>query len=107
VTDTYDLTNPLKPTILVDPNAVLDYPYNFTEWLDDLADTIASALMIPIGTVELDVSGHPPGFVINPGNKIVVAWIKGFTKGSGMTCRVTTAGGRVDDRSIYFKVKER
>lgn len=108
MTDTYDLANPLKPTILVDPNAVLDYPYDWTEWLDALTDTIASAQLLPIGTVLLDTAGHGPnGFVILPGNKIVVAWIKGFVKGSGMTCRITTAGGRVDDRSIYFRVKER
>jgi len=108
MTDTFDLTNPLKPKILVDPNAVLDYPFDWTEWLDDLGDTIASAQVLLIGTVLLDSSGHPPnGFVVNPGNKIVVAWAKGFTKGSGLTCHIVTAGGRQDDRSIYFNVKDR
>ena len=39
----------------------------------------------------------------------VVAWISGGTAGTTyrVTCRIVTAGGRTDDRSIFIKVKER
>ena len=41
--------------------------------------------------------------------KTVVVWVSGGvvgTKGS-VVVRVTTAGGRTDDRTIFFKIKER
>ena len=43
MTSAYDLTIPTKPTAQKDPNAVLDYSVDWTAWLLDVADTIASA----------------------------------------------------------------
>jgi len=39
----------------------------------------------------------------------VRAWISGGTVGqaAAATCRITTAGGRVDDRTLTFTIKER
>jgi hypothetical protein len=39
----------------------------------------------------------------------VRAWISGGTVGqaAAATCRITTAGGRTDDRTLTFTIKER
>jgi hypothetical protein len=101
VTDTYDVTNPDKPTIVKDPNAVLDYTFDWTAWLDDVADSIATRQIIPATGITVDSSAIV--------GKKVIAWLSGGTAGQKyqVTCRITTAGGRTDDRSIFIKVKER
>lgn len=107
--DTYDiLTNPAKPTILKDPNAILDYSEDWTAWLFDIADTISSAEIIfqEGGGLTLDPAHSAP---IVSGGTIVTAWLAGGVAGitEQATFRITTAAGRVDDRSIFLKIKER
>lgn len=89
-----------KPTIVKDPAATLDYTVDFTEWLDAMSDSIASHTVTVSGVV-LENS------VVNA--KAVVMWISGGTVGTpaSATTRVTTAGGRTDERTIYFKIKNR
>lgn len=90
-----------KPTIERDPNAVLDYTIDFTDWCDAQADTIAAHTITVVGcTVAPLGSSHD--------SKKVTVWISGGTVGTpaSATARVTTAAGRVDDRTIYFKIKE-
>lgn len=98
--DTYDLTNPAKPTITKDPNAVLDYSLDLSAWLTDIGDTLASLTVTPIGCTANSsaISGTK-----------CVAWISGGTAGetATVTFRFTTTGGRTDDRTIYLKMKER
>jgi len=101
MTDTYDLTNPDKPKIVKDPDAVLDYTFDWTAWLDDVADSIATrTVLVPIG-ITLDSNAIA--------GKKVIAWLSGGGAGQTyqVTCRITTAGGRTDDRSIFVKVKDR
>ena len=101
MTDTYDVTNPDKPKIIKDPNAVLDYTFDWTAWLDDVADTIATRQVVVPSGITLDSSSIA--------GKKVIAWLSGGTAGQTyqITCRITTAGGRTDDRSIFVKIKER
>lgn len=108
MTDTYDLTNPDKPKIVKDANAVLDYPFNWAEWLDDISDVIASAAVIADAGITLDTTApHTLGYII-VGQRVTV-WLSGGTVNTTyrVTCRVTTVGGRTDDRSIFVKIKER
>jgi hypothetical protein len=101
MTETY-VTVAGKPTIIKDPNAVLDYTFNFTDWLATVGDTITS-VTFP-NTVGVTVAGS--GIVA--GAKVAV-WVSGGTAGSpaSVTARIVTVGGRTDDRTIYFKIKER
>ena len=102
MTDTYVVdAKSGKATILKDPNAVLDYTFDWTEWLDDLTDTIASRVVTPGTGLTLDSDAIA--------GKKVIAWVSGGTAGTTYTlaCRITTAGGRTDERTIYIKVKER
>ncbi|WP_398493375.1 hypothetical protein [Variovorax sp.] len=91
-----------------DPNAVLDYAFDWAAWLTlNGGDTIAS--------VE---------FVVDPSLTVVdfgfdgttaTVWLSGGVKPvSGpnklrVTCRITTtnAPARVDDRSIFLRIVER
>lgn len=92
-----------KPTIDKDPNATLDYVFDWSTWLaaHDPVDTITTHEVLVTG-VTLNTSA------IEGANR-VRAWISGGTVGqpAQATCRITTAAGRVDDRTIFFKIKER
>lgn len=89
-----------KPTIDKDPNAELDYNVRFTAWLDAVTDTIVSHTVSVIGVTLLSST------VV--GNKVVVLWLSGGTVGqpASATVRITTAAGRKEDRTVYFKIKE-
>jgi hypothetical protein len=93
-----------KPTIVKDPNATLDYSWDWSAWLADSTpdDTISSfQIIVASGTVTIGSTGHLNG--------VVTAMISGGAAGekAAVTCRITTNGGRIDDRTIYLKIKER
>ena len=91
----------IKYTITKDPDSVLDYTWDWEDWLDDITDTLSSHSLVPETGITVDSSSIVA--------KTVVAWISGGTAGTTyrVACRVVTAGGRTDDRSIYIKIKER
>lgn len=111
MTDTYVIDSKTgKATILKDPDAVLDYTFDWTLWLDDIVDTIASAsvpVLTPTGIALDTTAPHGAGFLVV--GKTVVVWLKqGVVKTTHqVTCRIVTVGGRTDDRSIYVKIKDR
>ncbi|RUR68677.1 hypothetical protein EJP67_16570 [Variovorax guangxiensis] len=94
--------------IAKDPDAVLDYPFDWTAWLAlNGDDQIASA-----------------EFVVDPSLTIVdqafdatsaTVWLSGGTKPATgpnklrVTCRITTNNTppRIDDRSVFLKILER
>jgi hypothetical protein len=98
-TETYTISASGKASIPKDPNAVLDYSVDLTDWLAGITDTLASHSVTGEG-VTIDSSAIA-------GDK-VVAWISGGTAGETATAtfRFTTAGGRTDDRTIYLKIKD-
>lgn len=101
-TETFDVTNPLKPWILKDPNAVLDYTWDWTDWLAQISDTISAYLVF---SVDPDVTVASTNQI----SGLVTAFLSGGTIGEThqVTCRITTVGGRIDDRSIYLRIKQR
>jgi hypothetical protein len=90
-----------KSTITKDPNAVLDYTFDWTLWLDDITDSISTHTIVPETGIVCDSS--------TISGKTVIAWISGGTDGTTyrVACRIVTTGGRTEDRSIFIKVKER
>lgn len=83
-----------------DPSAVLDYTFDWTDWLTDITDTIATA------TCSVDGATLDRQAVV--GN-LVAAWVSGgdeFTT-ARVTCQIVTAGGRTDERSIYLNITQR
>lgn len=101
-TETY-INAPLKPTIVKDPNATLDYPFDWTLYLADITDTIVSAEFI------VDSALVAERDELNTEGTIAVVWISGGTLGQThrVVCRITTAEGRIDDRSIYLQIRDR
>ncbi len=103
-TETFEIAAGNKPTILKDPNAVLDYTLDWTEWLEPLTDTIAS--------VSVAVSGVTLDHTTNSATSVTI-WVSGGTVGTPGSARVriTTVGTgarpRTDDRTVYFRIKER
>lgn len=85
-----------------DPNAVLDYSRDWTDWLG-ATDTIATASWTKSGSIVIGTSQ------VDPTGKVATVWISGGTAGEkcSLTCHITTTEGRQDDRTYYLKVKER
>ena len=89
------LQNPLK-----DPSAVLDYVFDWTEWLA-AAETITDHTITADTGITADSSTEDAGKVI--------VWLSGGTAGINykVACLITTAAGRTDERTIWIKVTDR
>lgn len=99
--DSFDLSNPDKPVITKDPDAVLDYSQDWSAWLTEISDAIASASVaaeVPLVISDTIVTGSKVTTMIGGG---VV------TKTHAVTFRITTVAGRIDERSIYLKIRQR
>lgn len=84
-----------------DPDARLDYTVDWTLWLAPVADAIASAVWLPSAGITVSA----PTFNANS----ATAWATGGVIGNDefMTCRITTSAGRIDDRTVFFKIVPR
>lgn len=84
-----------------DPDARLDYAFDWSAWLED-AETIESyTLAVASGDVALDGDAEAAG--------IITAWlIDGTDKTfAEVTCHIVTSLGREDDRTLGVNVAER
>lgn len=83
-----------------DPQAVLDYVVDWTDWLDS-GDTISSKTVTVPSGVTLTSSSIA--------GSTVVAWISGGTAGTDylITVHITTAASRQDDRSFTLFCRDR
>lgn len=95
-----------KTSTVQDPDAILDYPFNWSDWLADITDTYLSH---QFKTVD------PEGFVTpievvssSELDGVITAFIGGGTLGMThqVTCHIVTAGGREDDKTLFLKIKE-
>ena len=82
-----------------DPDATLDYSFSWKKWLN--GDTIIdSEWIVEPGVTLEDETGS---------EVIRTAWVSGGTVGESyeLTNRITTAGGRIDDRTLILDCEER
>lgn len=79
-----------------DPDAVLDYEINWTAWLN--GDTISSSSW----TVPAGLTKDSDSFT----DTVTKIWLSGGTDSETytLTNRITTSGGRTDDRSVTLSV---
>lgn len=85
-----------------DPAARLDYTWDWSEWLDEVDDTISSATVtVPAG---LTAVGAP-----SVTTTAVTQRISGGALDDAHTvvCQITTAGGLIDERSIHLTIGNR
>ena len=89
----------MPSSFLLDPNANLDYEWDWTDWLA-VGETITAHTITP-------PTGITVGTHAVAGSK-VVAWLTGVvgTKGR-VVCHIVTSAGRTDDRSITVTVQDR
>lgn len=82
-----------------DPNSVLDYLWDWSEWLAD-AETISSHSIVPEAGITIDSSTNT--------TTSVTAWVSGGTVDIiyEVTCRITTNQGRTQDSTIRLQTKQ-
>ena len=84
-----------------DPNARLDYAWDWTSWLD-AGETITAHTVTASGAGGVTVESS----TVIDGK--VVAWVSGGTKGKAfLTAHIVTSAGRQDDRSFKLYVEQR
>jgi hypothetical protein len=85
-----------------DPADRLDYSWDWSDWLADVADTIQDATVTPPEGVV--ASGAPI-----KSDTMVTQWMEGGVLGSvyRVVCQITTNGGRIVERSITLTIAER
>ena len=83
-----------------DPQATLDYAFDWTAWLAD-TETITSHTVTAATGLTLVSSAEDTG--------VVTAWLSGGTLDEiyTVTCHIVTSMGRIDDRSILVRVVQR
>jgi len=82
-----------------DPQATLDYPCSWAPWLG--TDTISSVTWtVPAGITQTAATNTTTSATI---------WLSGGTVGTRYTivCRITTAAGRIDERSLIVRVPQK
>lgn len=97
---TYNTDSAGRSVIDKDPDAILDYSIDLTDWLTDSGDTLQNLQVIVNGCTLMQHSFT---------GAICTAWLAGGTEGQLASCtfRFSTVGGRVDDRTVYLKIKSR
>ena len=96
-----------KTSTVKDPDASLKYPFNWHDWLTNEADTYQSHSFII--TSPADSTIPLTASVGTQVGGIITTSIAGGNAGKtyGVTCRLVTAGGQTDDRTLWVKVKDR
>lgn len=82
-----------------DPNATLDYSINWEDWL--AGDTITTSNWTTTAGITIESDSNTA--------TLASVWLSGGTARDNYTITnaITTAGGRVDDRSISIKCVEK
>lgn len=83
-----------------DPDAVLDYAFDWSAWLADGETILTYSAAIESGDAVIDSTSQTPNTVI--------VWLSGGTIDTNveLRCQVTTSEGRTDDRTIVILIRE-
>lgn len=85
-----------------DPDAVLDYAVDWSDWLATGETITTSTWTVPTGIEE---TTPPP----STDGSVATIWMTGGTAGTryALTNHIVTSAGREDDRTIYLKVLDK
>lgn len=97
-TATYYLDAKGRQTIDKDPGATLDYPFDWTDFLTGISDTIQSVSAAAVGVT---VQGVPTF-----SGMVATVWATGGVVGTPatLTCTIVTVGGRTEPMTIQLKI---
>lgn len=92
----------MAQAFLKDPSAVLDYKFDWSDWLE-ASETITAATVTAAAGLTVDSSS------ITDSSTSVTAWLSAGTVGTrySVVCHITTSADREDDRTIAIRVVER
>lgn len=90
----------MPASFVKDTQAVLDYQWDWSAWLP-AGDTILTHTITAAAGLTVASSANT--------TTTVTAWLSGGTAGVtyAVACKIVTAQGRTDERSIDIQVKER
>ena len=82
-----------------DPSAILDYQFNWAEWL--AGDTLSASTWTADGGLTVEDDDFT--------NVLSTVWLSGGAVGLAyaVTNRITTAGGRTDERTLKIVVVDK
>jgi hypothetical protein len=84
-----------------DPSDELDYTITWSQWLPDGDTVVAATWTVPAGLTEPQASSLT--------TTTTTVWLAGGTAGADydVACRITTAEGRVVERTFRLQVRQR
>lgn len=87
-------------TATKDPNAVLDFQIDWSDWLAAGETISTSSWTVPSGITRDSDSEN---------NTAATIWLSGGTAGTNYDCinRIVTSAGRTDDRTLRVRCKDR
>jgi hypothetical protein len=101
----------MSKTFIKDPDAVLDYKFDWAASTNATGDSdwLASGETISTATVTVSSGLTKDSDSITDTNTTVTVWLSGGTAGNIYTvaCKVVTSGSRTDERTITIEVANR
>lgn len=89
-------------TYIKDPDATLDYTFDWSSWLEDGETISTQTVTTPAGITEDSVAAS---------TSAVTVWLSGGTAGTtySIACKITTDNSpqRIDERTIKIQIKDR
>lgn len=102
----WNVSNPLKPWALFDPDATRDIPFEWDLWLADIGSTYASHTVLTDPNLQCVTSTQAAGIIKVRIKKAVAGTLVAGTK-YYVTCRITAANGEVDDQTLWLKIVDK
>ena len=83
-----------------DPDAILDYVFDWSDWLQSDETINSKTITVPTG-ITLESEAESGG--------LVTVWLSGGTAGTNyiVACKITTSSARTDERSMRIMVQDR
>ena len=102
----WDLSNPLKPFALFDPDAVRDIPFEWDLWLADISSSYASHTITTDPLLQVmatsQVAGVIKARIKKAASGVLVPGVKYFVR-----CHIVAANGEEDDQTLYLKAYQK
>lgn len=91
---------PVEFVYIKDPGAILDYSFDWTDWLGTNETITATSWTVPAGLTKVSEAFSA---------YVSTCRISGGTAGTGytVTCQITTNEGEIDRRSLLLTVENR
>lgn len=103
--DFWDLSNPLKPTGLFDPDDVIHLPFDFSEWLADNDATYVSHTVTVDSKLQYENVGQTDGVVVVRVFALDPADLAEGDK-CGVTVQCRASDGQKRSQTLWLKAKE-